>query len=260
MFCKHCGNQMPDDAVFCAKCGTPVSNTARQTVNSNAPSTSGPTAQRPSAPVQPKPSAPMPQSNTAVRKVPAPPAPPAASSTPTQPARANAAGSASAAQASPLRFVEGSLAIVLIIMLLVVPFVDLSLFGSQSIPSVISFLSNYAKMMGQFGDTGEMTLYMFGLGALLAVAIICGLVTAFMTFVKPARKVIPVCWGMFVCVAIFIGLIFVVLNQINGSSAASASSSFGVSVPGVGPNVGAWACLVGSLALGILDVVRASKS
>lgn len=25
MFCKKCGNQLPEDAKFCKKCGTPVS-------------------------------------------------------------------------------------------------------------------------------------------------------------------------------------------------------------------------------------------
>ena len=33
-FCKHCGNQLPDDAAFCSNCGTPVDN-AQQTGQQN---------------------------------------------------------------------------------------------------------------------------------------------------------------------------------------------------------------------------------
>ena len=38
-FCKHCGNQLPDDAAFCSNCGTPVDNaqqTGQQDVQQNA--------------------------------------------------------------------------------------------------------------------------------------------------------------------------------------------------------------------------------
>ena len=37
-FCKHCGNQLPDDAAFCSNCGTPVDNaqqTGQQDVQQN---------------------------------------------------------------------------------------------------------------------------------------------------------------------------------------------------------------------------------
>ena len=41
-FCKHCGNQLPDDAAFCSNCGTPVDNaqqTGQQNVQQNAQQT-----------------------------------------------------------------------------------------------------------------------------------------------------------------------------------------------------------------------------
>ncbi|MDO4883294.1 MAG: zinc-ribbon domain-containing protein, partial [Oscillospiraceae bacterium] len=41
-FCKHCGNQLPDDAAFCSNCGTPVDNaqqTGQQDVQQNAQQT-----------------------------------------------------------------------------------------------------------------------------------------------------------------------------------------------------------------------------
>lgn len=37
MFCKHCGNQLPDNAKFCNSCGAPVEPATRSTVNGYAP-------------------------------------------------------------------------------------------------------------------------------------------------------------------------------------------------------------------------------
>ncbi len=57
-FCKHCGNQLPDDAAFCSNCGTPVDNaqqTGQQNVQQNAQQADQQTAQQaPQQPVQPQ--------------------------------------------------------------------------------------------------------------------------------------------------------------------------------------------------------------
>ncbi len=69
-FCKHCGNQLPDDAAFCSNCGTPVDNaqqtgqqdvqqnaqqTGQQNVQQNAQQADQQTAQQaPQQPVQPE--------------------------------------------------------------------------------------------------------------------------------------------------------------------------------------------------------------
>ena len=69
-FCKHCGNQLPDDAAFCSNCGTPVDNaqqtgqqdvqqnaqqTGQQNVQQNAQQAEQQTAQQaPQQPVQPE--------------------------------------------------------------------------------------------------------------------------------------------------------------------------------------------------------------
>ncbi|MEE8402545.1 MAG: zinc-ribbon domain-containing protein, partial [Candidatus Hydrothermarchaeaceae archaeon] len=31
MFCKHCGNEMPDESIFCSKCGKGVSEKPKET-------------------------------------------------------------------------------------------------------------------------------------------------------------------------------------------------------------------------------------
>ena len=37
MFCKYCGNQMDDDAVFCAKCGKSIGNQPKPSPKTSAP-------------------------------------------------------------------------------------------------------------------------------------------------------------------------------------------------------------------------------
>ena len=271
MFCKHCGNQMPDDAVFCAKCGTSVSESARKAVNANTPPAPSPTAQWPSQPAQH-----APQRQTAPAQPVVQPTTPNTTGGYTQSAMPpqsvpaygtpNSVGTAaSTAQASPLRFVEGGLAIVLIIMLLAVPFVDLSLLGSFSIPGLISMWirllemsGQFSSMMGQSSEANEAMVYLIALCALVTIAILCGLVTAFMTFVKPASKVIPFSWGMFVCVGILIGVAYAFINQSNGGAPSNPPAS-GPAL-NIGPSIGAWITLAGCLVLGILDVVRATKN
>ena len=269
MFCKHCGNQMPDDAVFCAKCGTSVSESARKAVNANMPPAPSPTAQWPSQPARPMPPAQASPARPAVQ----PNMPNTAggygqTATPPQGVPAYAAQSpavaASAAQTSPLRFVEGGLAVVLVIMLLAVPFVDLSLLGSFSIPSLVAmwfrFLEaagQFSGMMGQSSEANEAMVYVIALCALVVIAVVSGLITAFMTFVKPASKIIPFSWVMFICVGILVGVVYAFVNQSNGGAPSNPPASG--SVLNIGPSIGAWITLAGCLVLGILDVVRATR-
>ena len=259
MFCKHCGNQMPDDAVFCAKCGTPVSDSARRVVNANASSAPSSSMQRP-----PSPSAQAPATRQPTR-----PNGPAAAGRQAQGAvspQGPAGAGTSAAQASPLRFVEGGLAVLLVILLFAVPFVEISIMGfktSYSIPSIISIFSTFSEAAGQLGGmvgasqgVNEMNTYTIAIGVMLALTVLFGLITAFMTLVKGTRKMVPFAWGMLVCVGIFIGALYAVVNQMSGGA---SSSSFGMGAGGVSPSIGAWITLLGCLALGIIDVVRAKQ-
>ena len=263
MFCKHCGNQMPDDAVFCAKCGTPVSDSARRVVNAGAPSASSPSMQRP-----PSPSAQAPATRQPTRQATRPNGPAAAGRqaqgavSPQGPAGAGT----SAAQTSPLRFVEGGLAVLLVILLFAVPFVEISIMGlktSYSIPSILSIFSTFSEAAGQLGGmvgasqgVNEMNTYTIAIGAMLALTVLFGLATAFMTLVKGTRKMVPFAWGMLVCVGVFIGALYAAVNQMSGGA---SSSSFGMGAGGVSPSAGAWITLLGCLALGIIDVVRAKQ-
>ena len=259
MFCKHCGNQMPDDAVFCAKCGTPVSDSARRVVNANASSAPSSSMQRP-----PSPSAQAPATRQPTR-----PNGPAAAGRQAQGAvspQGPAGAGTSAAQASPLRFVEGGLAVLLVILLFAVPFVEISIMGfktSYSIPSIISIFSTFSEAAGQLGGmvgasqgVNEMNTYTIAIGVMLALTVLFGLITAFMTLVKGTRKMVPFAWGMLVCVGIFIGALYAAVNQMSGGA---SSSSFGMGAGGVSPSIGAWITLLGCLALGIIDVVRAKQ-
>lgn len=264
MFCKHCGNQMPDDAVFCAKCGTPVSDSARRVVNANAPSAPSSAMQQPPAPAKPAPSAQTVPTRPATQ-----PTKPMATNGQAQravPSQGPAGAGASATQASPLRFVEGGLAVLLVILLFAVPFVEISIMGfktSYSIPSIISIFSTFSEAAGQLGGmvgasqgVNEMNTYTIAIGAMLALTVLFGLITAFMTLVKGTRKMVPFAWGMLVCVGIFIGALYAAVNQMSGGA---SSSSFGMGAGGVSPSIGAWITLAGCLALGIIDVVRVKQ-
>lgn len=251
MFCKHCGNVMPDDAAFCTKCGTRVSQEARNAVSANARTTPSPSPRVSPSPVRQQPAQP---STASVKPSPASTTPqPAAQASPASAAQSTPQASA---QNPSLRYAEGILAIVLAFCFMFVPFLNLSLLGSMSVVGVIQAMMKSGSFMGQANNA--VGGYTAGLGFVLLVAVACAGVTAVMTLVKGTPKKIPFSWGIAVCALLLIVVIYSLIGQ-----AEAKTSSYGLSLSassmGVGPSAGAWFILIGGIVLGILDVVRGKQ-
>ena len=54
MYCKHCGSEMPDDAIFCSHCGTRLIADEPQQPEEPAFEQAEPVAAEPVAPAEPK--------------------------------------------------------------------------------------------------------------------------------------------------------------------------------------------------------------
>ncbi len=252
MFCKHCGNVMPDDAAFCTKCGTRVSQEARNAVNASARTTPtpSPSPRVSSSPMRQQPARP----SVASTKPSSTPMPQATAQTP--PTSGMQATPQAAVQNPSLRYAEGILAIALALCFMFVPFMDLSLLGSMSVIGVIQAMMKSGSFMGQANNA--MGGYAAGLGFVLLLAVACAGITAVMTLVKGTPKKIPFSWGIAVCALLLIVVIYSLIGQ-----AEAKTSSYGLSISassmGIGPSAGAWFILIGGIALGVLDVIRGKR-
>lgn len=158
------------------------------------------------------------------------------------------------AGASPLRYVEGGLALVFVPLALILPTISMA-HSNVSTLSAIGLLVRIGGM--RYPQTLVGTI---ALATLLLVGVACSVVTAVMCF-KPRQtgRMCAFSWGM--C-AYALGLLCIIPV---GNAFVSAQDVVGTLLSSVGwggfaPAAGAYACLLGGIACGVLDVVRCRMS